>query len=167
MPVCASATNMKILYLLWHPDWPTCDVEKGAACLVAQTSLLFLHITTFWILLLAYISIFHTLKACWTFVVFIHLFQSVALSQGPPPSLLLLSSSSSSSIPPPHIFPVRCCCCLRVLRAAQRGHGGLSQRDEEDLFGAGDQTAGQVRLQPCQDLRQRPMAAVEILRLCR
>lgn len=101
------------------------------------------------------------------------IFTLQSASQGPPPtSLLLLRLSSSSSIPPPHIFPVRCCCCCRrlllhVLRAARRGHGGLSQRDEEDLLGAGDQTAGPVRLQPGQDLRQRPVAAVEIVRLRR
>lgn len=80
----------------------------------------------------------------------------------PPPSL------PPPHPPPPRISPVRCCCCsLRVLGAAHRSHGGLSQRDEEDLLGAGDQTAGPVRLQSSQDLRQRPVAAVEILRLCR
>lgn len=62
--------------------------------------------------------------------------QRVSASQGPPPSLLLHLSSSSFFIPPPNISPVRCA-RLRVLRAAERGHGGLSQRNEDHL-GAGD-----------------------------
>lgn len=86
-------------------------------------------------------------------------------SQSPPPSV-------SPPPPPPSpslllTFPRCCCCCLRVFGAVHRSHGGLSQRDEEDLLGAGDQTAGPVRLQSSQDLRQRSVAAVEILRLCR
>lgn len=94
------------------------------------------------------------------------------LSVGPPPSP---PSSSVSSLPPPSLlllfftFP-RCFRRrrrLRVLRAAQRGHGGLSRRDDQGLRGAGDQTAEPVRLQPGQDLRQRPVAAVEVVRLCR
>lgn len=70
------------------------------------------------------------------------------------------SSSSSSILPPPYVSPVR------PLRAPQRGHGGLSQR-HEDLLGAGDSTAGPVRLQPREDVRQRPVAAVEVVRMCR
>lgn len=92
-------------------------------------------------------------------------------------SSVYITEPSSVSPPPPPPSPSLlltfprccsfCCCCLRVLGAVHRSHGGLSQRDEEDLLGAGDQTAGPVRLQSSQDLRQRSVAAVEILRLCR
>lgn len=83
----------------------------------------------------------------------------------------LFSSSSASPLPPPSLLLTlsRClrCCSLRVVGAAQRGHGGLSRRDGQGLHGAGDPTAGPVRLQPGQDPRQRPVAAVQDVRLCR
>lgn len=99
----------------------------------------------------------------------VFIFTCRSLLEGPPPSP---PSSSVSSPPPPSLllllpFPRCCRRRLRVLRAAQRGHGGLSRRDEQGLHGAGDQTAEPVRLQPGQDLRQRPVAAVQVVRLCR
>lgn len=104
----------------------------------------------------------------------VFIFTRRPLFQGTPSLPLSPPSSSVSSLPPPSLlllllpFP-RCYHRRRlcVLRAAQRGHGGLSRRYEQGLRGAGDQTAEPVRLQPGQDLRQRPVAAVEVVRLCR
>lgn len=85
--------------------------------------------------------------------------EPVFASQGPPSSLLLLLLL--------HLILLVTLLLLLLLLPPHRSHGGLSQRHEENLHCAGDQAAGQVRLRPGQDVRQRPVAAVQVVRLCR